>query len=414
MRDSHNISELQRAFIQKCLDSFTFLAAYGCEVIGVEEDSYGAEVTYKNETTAVKISFEVRENAVFVYLIQLIDGEVPAYLDAPSRWFYLDNVLEFKSPSSGPIQKELEDWLTPESVGYLLASYADALKNYGEDVLHGDFSVFAELTRRIDRSSSSNDGELRVIASNEELRVQKEKLPAQIVEYYRTYFHELRSTLNRPDVFSEAVPKYLKGCKRIISIGGRDGAVVAHFPIELGITVSETSKGSVLLQFPSVLDAQEDSYEFIQFPSSPVRDLITLISGGEDVEAGIPTEGVFWGVRGFNAPQQKIDSTSGELAWQAPWTRLTCADLYHLRYWEDEERARREAMDDVEPYIRDMDSQLEKVPVREILGDAETFEDFSEVDMPSGSTNEPQTDLGRAFNIRSNLLNVDFALASAS
>lgn len=354
MSNLYNIPELLSTFTQKCLDKFGYLADYGCKLASIEEDRYGVEITYKNQTTGIKVSFEVRENAIFVYLIRLVNSEVPAYLDAPSRWFYLDNVVKLRSPSTTLPRKKPGGWLSLSDIDHILAVYANALKEFGQDVLCGDFSVFAELARQLDRPRpSSNNEEIKLITSNEELNAQKQRLPAQIAEYYDTYFTELQDQLQRPNLFAEAVPDFLKGYKRIISVGGQDGLVVAHFPAELGITISEPNTRRVLMRFPSILDAKEDSYEFIQVRDLPVSDLVTLISGGEDVDLGIPPGEVFWGVRGFNAPQQWIDPTTGELAGQAPWTYLACADLYHLRFWEDPERARKDARADIEPYVHD-------------------------------------------------------------
>lgn len=354
MRDSYDIQEPRRTFTQRCLSKFKYLTAYGLELMSIEEDTYGVEITYKNQTTGIKVSFEDRENAIFVYLIRLANGEIPAYLDAPSRWFYLDNVVKLRSPSTTLCSKELGRWLTSQDIDHILTEYAEALKEYGEDVLCGDFSVFVELSKQIDRPRpSSNHDELRLITNNEELNEQKKRLPAQIVEYYDTYFSELRSQLQRIDLFSKAIPQFLTSYKKVISVGGEDGLVVAHFPTELEITMSQTNGGDILMQFPSVANAREDSYKFIQFPGSSVDDLVTLISGGEDIGLEIPPGERLWGVRGFNAPQQKIDPTTGELTWQAAWTRLVCADLYHLRFWEETGRAEREAREDVGPYIRD-------------------------------------------------------------
>lgn len=357
MTNSYDISELRRAFTQKCLDRFRFLTAYGCELTSIEEDTYGVEVTYKNRTTGIKVSFDVKENDVSVYLIRLVNEEIPAYLDAPSRWFYLDNVVELRSPSTTLPRQELGNWLAPDDIDHILAVYAEALKEYGEDVLRGGFSVFDELARRIDRPRpSSNRQELELIASNEELNVQKKKLLTQIVVYYDTYFSELRRQLQRPGLFSEAVPEFLKGYKKVISVGGGDGLVIAHFPVELKITISKADDGDILMQFPSEPYATKNSYEFLQLPELPVSDLVTILSAGEEVGLEISPGGALWGVRGFTAPQQQIDPTTGELIWQSPWTRLVCADLYHLRFWENTERARREAEEDIEPYVRSLEN----------------------------------------------------------
>jgi len=76
------------------------------------------------------------------------------------------------------------------------------------------------------------------------------------------------------------------------------------------------------------------------------------MSGDVDIELGIQPR-VSWGVKGYNFPQQRIDPSSGELTWVAPWSRLIAADFNYLRYWEDPERAREEAKSDVAPYIRE-------------------------------------------------------------
>jgi hypothetical protein len=206
-----------------------------------------------------------------------------------------------------------------------------------------------------------------------DLRAQLERLPDQIREYYSTYFSELRRQLSRPDLFFEAIPNLLKGYKRVISIGGKDGLVVAHFPIELEITVSETGTGRVLIRFPSVPDAVEDAFEFITFPDSPVSDLASFISGEEAIGAGISTE-ERWGpgVAGvLDKPVQKLDSETGQLVWQAPWTRLVYVDFNHLHFWEDTERAKWEVREDVKPYIRGLErKELDEIGAPEAIEEA--------------------------------------------
>lgn len=183
------------------------------------------------------------------------------------------------------------------------------------------------------------------------LRAQLEELPGHIQRFYGAYFSELREGLSRSDLFSEAVPGFLKGHKRVLALGGEDGVVVAHFPVELEITVSGKDSGKVLLRFSSEPRADEDVYDFAAPFELPVRELAEAISGEEDIGLGI-SAGVPWGVIGFAAPQQKVDATTGRLAWEAPWTRLTCADFNSLHFWRDPEQARREAREDLGPYVR--------------------------------------------------------------
>lgn len=209
---------------------------------------------------------------------------------------------------------------------------------------------------------------------DEGLHAQLERLPGQIREYYGTYFSTLRSELARSDLFSEAVSAFLEGYKRILSLGGTDGLVVAHFPIELEITVSDKGNGDILLRFPSEQAATEDSYEFVAPFDLSVSEILELISGGEDVGAGISSGDVPWGfgVAGvFSAPQHEVDSDTGRLAWQAPWTRLAFADFNHLHFWEDAERAREEAWKDIEPYVRGLErKELDEIGAPEDIGEA--------------------------------------------
>ena len=184
---------------------------------------------------------------------------------------------------------------------------------------------------------------------DEELYAQREMLRERIMEFYRVYFSVLRAELARPDVSFEAIPDFLKGYKRVIPIAGSDGVVVGHFPIEQEIDVRD-SAGASLMNYPSMPDAEQDIYEFATFPNSPVKDIVTFMSGGVEIDLEV-TPGVPWGVKGFSAPQQRVDAT-GELAWQAPWTRLVAADLTSVEYWENPETARAEARVDVELYIQ--------------------------------------------------------------
>lgn len=184
------------------------------------------------------------------------------------------------------------------------------------------------------------------------LQAQQERLTAKIPEYHRAYFSELRGQLERPEVFAEGIPDWMAGYKRVIAIGGRDGLLVIHVPVEKETILSDPVSGRRLHYIPAEPDADDDRTEdFIAFPDTSVSVLANSFSGGEEIDLDIPTDKL-WGVKGFSRPQQVIDPTAGELTWTAPWTRLVAADIYNLSYFEDPERARAEAREDVEPYIR--------------------------------------------------------------
>ena len=180
---------------------------------------------------------------------------------------------------------------------------------------------------------------------------QQQRLLTQISEFYGVYFSELRDRLEQPDVFAEAVPDHMRGRKRVVAVGGRDGLLVVHTPIEQEIVFTVEASGKTLAHFPAEPNAEDDRYKFVTFPGESVGVLANFIGGGEEIDLDIPSDAL-WGVKGFSAPQQRVDAESGELAWTAPWTRLVAVDPYHFGYFEDLQRAKAEAIEDVEPYVR--------------------------------------------------------------
>lgn len=95
-----------------------------------------------DETTAIAVRFEVRENHVFVIIRRLVDGKVPMYPifikhDTVLDLFYLDDLIKLRLPS---IKVGADD-----DVEVKIPKYADALQKCATDVLQGDFSVFPEL-----------------------------------------------------------------------------------------------------------------------------------------------------------------------------------------------------------------------------------------------------------------------------
>lgn len=183
------------------------------------------------------------------------------------------------------------------------------------------------------------------------VQAQMNRLTTQIPEFYGTYFSELRSQLERPEVFAEAVPEWMRGYKRVVSLAGRDGLVVVHFPIETEINMHRDD-GTSLLRFSSIPDAGADDYEFMVISQEPVSVLANFIGGGENIDIGIEPD-TSWGVKGFARPQQRVNMGGElpELAWEAPWTRMLAVDMHHLNYFADSERARAEAREDAAIYL---------------------------------------------------------------
>ncbi len=144
------MNKLQKQFEKSCKRTFQFLMdGYGCQIVSYGEHAAGMSITYANSTTGVKVSFEPRENLIFVYLIQLQEGKIPAYLDAPGNWVYFDAVLSMEKPEAEIQQKAFGDWLKPKEIDAILANYANALRIYGPELLAGDFTIFKTIRRKL-------------------------------------------------------------------------------------------------------------------------------------------------------------------------------------------------------------------------------------------------------------------------
>lgn len=143
-------------FEKCCRRLFQFLVVeFGCDLIANERDNFGVYITYKNATTAIRISFEPREGGIFVLLSRLVGGNVPTYPifigpETVINSFYLDDIISLRDPSKG-MQQTLPKEITKTYLEKCLATYADALRQYGADILRGDFGLFRELEKVVKR-----------------------------------------------------------------------------------------------------------------------------------------------------------------------------------------------------------------------------------------------------------------------
>lgn len=144
--------KLCKSFKALCKKHFDFLAEdYGFKETIYEENSYGCYLTLSNKTTAVRVSYEVRDGGVNALLYRLVDGAIPSYPifikpDIIINCFYLEDVVALKS-SSGHFEPILSGGANPNSQALEtdLMQYATALRDYAKDILQGDFSCFPEL-----------------------------------------------------------------------------------------------------------------------------------------------------------------------------------------------------------------------------------------------------------------------------
>lgn len=143
-----------KTFENCCDQLFSFLVDnYGYRKEIVKKDTFDYYITYKNNTTAVRISYEPREGGIFVMLSRLIDGKMPEYPifihdDTIINSFYIDDIVKIKTTST-TIQHKNMTMLDEEECISILSEYAKTLKQYGSDILTGDFGLFEELNKLV-------------------------------------------------------------------------------------------------------------------------------------------------------------------------------------------------------------------------------------------------------------------------
>jgi hypothetical protein len=140
------LEEVHAWFREDVAACFAFLETdYGFRRTSTRDEGQdGIFTRFRNDTTAVEISYEPTEDAIEVFLIKAEDSRVPSYSEAWHRnWVPLFRYLDFGG-ASGAEGTETVAWSDRESLRHVLAQHADALREHGDDVLSGDFSAFDE------------------------------------------------------------------------------------------------------------------------------------------------------------------------------------------------------------------------------------------------------------------------------
>ena len=153
----------ENIFFTMCRDYFKFLEDdFGCEV-SYKESVYGTIVTYKNNTTAIDVNFQPREaGIVYIWLMRLIDGKIPSHpikIRQADRLdiFDLEDLLSIKMPSlkiERPTSKELAKPFSEKIFEKTIKQLSNALREYGHDILKGNFDVFSELENVVKERTS--------------------------------------------------------------------------------------------------------------------------------------------------------------------------------------------------------------------------------------------------------------------
>jgi len=157
-------------------------------------------VRYDSPLLAVRIDKSVEFERVEVWLIRLVDGQLPEYPifinpDTPINYVLLDRALQIRAPQEVdrlPGLRGLSDEQVERSLGFL----ANALAVNCDDVLRGDLAIFDVVAEQIYQEVREHPQEVRIILPDaavpgeeaplvEELQKNDPQQPVR-VEYYST------------------------------------------------------------------------------------------------------------------------------------------------------------------------------------------------------------------------------------
>jgi hypothetical protein len=152
-------------FDELAKEQFKFLKLdFECILSECKKENWGYELIYLNKTTAVKIVYEFREAYIFINLYQLVNGNL---IDNPStitanthlHGYSLDDIITHKNRSAliQPVYQyhETSEYYDSQTgLALYVSAFANNLKEYGADILLGNFKIFSQLDSVVkDRAS---------------------------------------------------------------------------------------------------------------------------------------------------------------------------------------------------------------------------------------------------------------------
>jgi hypothetical protein len=137
-------SEAARAFVEEAQLAFRFLQDdLGYAETIVEDVPFAVWVTAKRPETGVKVALDVRDRLVEVFLVRLVDGELPPYDEAEAT-HYADTIslATLVRGEPNPTDYQLASFARQE-LQRVLQWNAGVVREF-VDILRGDFRRFEE------------------------------------------------------------------------------------------------------------------------------------------------------------------------------------------------------------------------------------------------------------------------------
>lgn len=148
-------------FIKDCKREFSFLENdYDFSFINGQSHPWGYKIFFKNQTTGIIVALERRDFRVFVDVCRLVRNDFSPGPGEITPGTVLNNyslgiLISIRSPQSLLPSHQLKTLLNNQLIEKMLSHEAMNLKNYAQDILSGDFSVFPQLDRVVKDNAKS-------------------------------------------------------------------------------------------------------------------------------------------------------------------------------------------------------------------------------------------------------------------
>lgn len=144
---------IDKKLYEYCQSCFQFLVGdYGFTFVSLNEEDWGFEFLYKTNNVGVALTFEHRDFYLFVKLCRLQNGDFPPEpgeitSNTSLECFDLDDLVLLRSKHSLIPPHQLDTKLDASFLKSIVRNQSENLKNFANDVLKGNFSIFPELDK---------------------------------------------------------------------------------------------------------------------------------------------------------------------------------------------------------------------------------------------------------------------------
>jgi hypothetical protein len=131
-----------RLFVAEATSSFQFLSdEYGMEGPLVDDVPFAVWMVFKARETAVKITYDTRDQLIETFLVKLVTGDLPPYDETEATHYVGTESLVALVAQERSLADAALKQRTSEEFRRVLRWHASVIQEFG-DVLRGDFARF--------------------------------------------------------------------------------------------------------------------------------------------------------------------------------------------------------------------------------------------------------------------------------